>query len=293
MDRRKRNITALGALITLATVVFVWGFYYLLGNPFLTGGMDLVVRVEDGAGVKRGDRVFLSGVDIGTVQSVDLTMDGGVVIDIRVRSDLALPTDTRARVTGDVFGAHTVQLVPGTAMLRLEEKDTIRGAAQPQLTDLAANLGRQATSILDAADSLLSPDAVTDLRTTTSILPSTALELRAALSELRLAASALRATAEGLAEARTGQAVTAAVNDVERSAEALTSAVAGLEASLNRSLGSLESVLAKVDSGEGTLGRLVNDPSLFVEFNNTLREMRMLASDIRERPGRYINLRIF
>jgi phospholipid/cholesterol/gamma-HCH transport system substrate-binding protein len=62
---------------------------------------------------------------------------------------------------------------------------------------------------------------------------------------------------------------------------------------MERSLGSFASVLDKIDQGRGTLGRLVNDPSLYVELNQTLREMSQLAADIRERPSRYINLRIF
>jgi hypothetical protein len=32
---------------------------------------------------------------------------------------------------------------------------------------------------------------------------------------------------------------------------------------------------------------------MYNELNNTLREMRALATDIRERPGRYINVRVF
>src|SRR5262245_28057809 len=58
-DKRKRNVAALGALTVLAVAVFFWGFYYLLGNPVFKGGMDVVVTLEHGAGIKRGDRVLL------------------------------------------------------------------------------------------------------------------------------------------------------------------------------------------------------------------------------------------
>jgi len=293
MDRRKRNITAVGLLTVVATVVFFWGLYYLLGNEFLAGGQDLVVALDDGAGLKRGDRVYLNGVDVGTVQDVDLDVTGGVIVKIRVRSQLALPRDTRATVMGDVFGAHTMDLQPGNAMLRLEPGDTIRGEAVPQITKLAADLGEHAQAVLRGVDSLLSPTAVGDVHATASILPSGVAELRAAFTELRLAAEAMRRTADGVADARTGQAVTSAVNEIERSAQAMTSAIATFDARLARSLGSFESVLAKIDQGNGTLGKLVNDSSLYVEFSSTLREMRMLATDIRERPGRYISIRIF
>ncbi|MGD8277637.1 MAG: MlaD family protein [Gemmatimonadota bacterium] len=289
MRRRTRNITALGALTLLAAALFVWGMNYLLGNPILQGGMDLAVRLDDGAGLKRGDRVHVQGVEIGTVRNVNLTDGRTVVVDVRIQGNLALPTDTRATVQGDVFGAHTIELQPGVSLLRLGSGDTIQGGAAPQITDIAANLSEKAEAVLTGVDSLLSPKALSDVHATAAVLPESAAELRAAFMELRAAAAALRRTAEGVEEARTGDAVAGAVAEVERSAEALTAAVEKVD----RSFDVLSSVLAKIDRGEGTLGRLVNDSSLYVGFTQAVREMGLLAADIRERPGRYINLRIF
>jgi phospholipid/cholesterol/gamma-HCH transport system substrate-binding protein len=186
-----------------------------------------------------------------------------------------------------------MDLKPGAALLRMEDGDTLHGAATPQITQLAADLGAKASSALNAFDSLLSPQAVRDVQATAAVLPASAAELRAALSELKLTAAALRRTAEGVAEAETGAAVTSAVNEVEKSARALTTAIGTIEGSFARSLGSFETVMARIDRGDGTLGRLVNDSTLYVEMSNTLREMRMLAGDIRERPGRYFTVRIF
>ena len=64
-------------------------------------------------------------------------------------------------------------------------------------------------------------------------------------------------------------------------------------ASMERSLTTMDSVMTKIDRGTGTLGLLVNDSSLYYTLHETLREFGALAADIRERPERYINLRIF
>jgi phospholipid/cholesterol/gamma-HCH transport system substrate-binding protein len=296
MDKRKRNITALGLLTIVAAVVFFWGLYYLLGNPVLKGGMDVVVMLDNGAGLKRGDRVQLQGVEVGSVRSIRLAPTGGVTAELRLNDNIVLPADTRVTVRGDVFGAHTVDIVPGAALVKLEEGDTIRGIATPALPDLAAGLSEQARSVLSAADSLLSPAAVRDVHATAEVLPESARELRAAFAELRLAAAALRRTAEGVETAETGVAVSRAVSEVERTAQALTAAANSMQLSLStmhEGLGSFASVMAKIDDGQGTLGRLVNDSSLYMEFNQTLREIGALTTDIRERPTRYINLRIF
>jgi phospholipid/cholesterol/gamma-HCH transport system substrate-binding protein len=293
MDKRVRNVTALGLLTIVAVVVGIWGVYFLMGTPFWKNNLEVALVLENGAGLKRGDRVLVQGVQVGTVRSVDLSPAAEVVVVTRLRSDLSLPADTRATVMGDVFGAHTVDLYPGRALVRLERGDTIRGTASPQLTDLAADLSMRAQSVLTAADSLLSPRALADVHATVAVLPATAQELRAAFQEFRLAAAALKRTAEELETAGAGATVVAAVDEMvgemKESARALTTAAS----SMGRSLDTFSSVLGKIDNGEGTLGRLVNDPSLYNEFHQTLREVGALATDIRERPRRYISLRLF
>jgi phospholipid/cholesterol/gamma-HCH transport system substrate-binding protein len=291
MDKRKRrNLIAVGLLTVVATIIFFWGLFWMLGTPVFRGGMDVTVLLSDGGGLKRSDRVQLQGVQVGTVRSIELHPRGGVIVDLRLdREDLALPTDTRVVVTGDVFGAHTVDLIPGTSGISISPGDTLRGAASPQLSQIATDLGSRVESVLVSADRLLSAEAVADVHATASVLPESARELRAAFAELRLASIALRRTAENVQGAEAGTALRGAISEVERSAQALTSAAGRME----ESLGSFASVMSKIDNGSGTLGRLVNDESMYDELNNTLREMRALTADIRERPSRYINVRIF
>jgi phospholipid/cholesterol/gamma-HCH transport system substrate-binding protein len=289
MENTKRNVAALGALTILAVIMFVFGLYYLLGSPLLKGGMDVVVMLESGGGLKRGDRVTLQGVNVGSVRSVALNGPQGVTAVLRLDDDLPLPADTRASVIGDVFGAHSVELLPGTAMVKLEAGDTLRGMNMPALAQSAAELSTTARNVLIRADSLLSPQAVRDIHETTSILPGSAEQLRAAFIELRLAAAALKRTTESLDEAKTGPALAAAIGRIDESARAMSAVAAQME----RSLGPLQSVFNKVDQGQGTLGKLVNDTSLYAELNGAARELRALATDIKANPKRYITVEIF
>lgn len=289
MDKRKRNLVTVGLLTVVAAVLFVWGLYWMLGTPVLRGGMDVTVVLDDGGGLKRSDRVQVQGVQIGMVRSVQLDPRGGVIVELRLDDNLALPTDTRAVVSGDVFGAHVVELIPGEALVSLTPNDTITGGTAPQLSTLASDLSTRVNSVLSSADALLSPEAVRDVHATASVLPAGARELQAAFAEMRLASAALRRTAENVEDAQTGTALSSALAEVEQSALALTSAAGRMEESLS----SFASVMNKVDSGSGTLGRLVNDETVYNELSSTLREVRALAADIRERPGRYINVRIF
>jgi phospholipid/cholesterol/gamma-HCH transport system substrate-binding protein len=289
MEIRGRNVTALGLLVLAAAVLFTWGMFFLQGRPVLGGGLQVLVVLEDGAGLKRGDRVQLQGVEVGAVRSVRLEAPGRVLAELVVDGDLKLPADTRAWVVGDVFGAHMVELVPGTAMVKLEAGDTIRGEAAPAFPAMMAELGGKARTVLARADSLLSPAAIRDMHATAAVLPASAQELRAAFVELRRAAESLRRSTEAAESAGAGPALASALWEIEASAKSFSAAADAME----RSLGSLASVLAKVDAGEGTLGRLVNDSTLYGELHGAIREMRELAADIRERPERYVRIKIF
>jgi phospholipid/cholesterol/gamma-HCH transport system substrate-binding protein len=289
MENTRRNVAALGLLTIVAVALFIFGLYYLLGSPLLKGGMDVVVMLESGGGLKRGDRVTLQGVNVGAVRSVRLNGPQGVTATLRLNDDLPLAADTRASVRGDVFGAHTVELVPGTAMVKLEAGDTLRGMNEQALAEAASELSVTARNVLERAESLLSPQAVSDIHATTSVMPGSAQQLRAAFIEFRLAAAALKRTTESLDEAKTGPALSAAIGRIDESARAMSAVAVQME----RSLAPLQSVFAKVDQGRGTLGRLVNDTSLYAELHGAARELRALATDIKANPKRYVNVEIF
>jgi phospholipid/cholesterol/gamma-HCH transport system substrate-binding protein len=295
MDKTKRNVAALGLLTIVAVAVFFWGLYYLLGSPLVRGGMDVMVALESGGGMKRGDRVTLQGVEIGSVKEIDL-VSKGVVATLRLNGSYPLPADSKATLTGDVFGAHTLELIPGDGNVKLEKGDTIRGMNARQLTDAAVELSAQARDVLNRTNLLLSPEAVANLHATAAVLPSSAEQLRSAFAELRMASAALRRTAEGLEEAKTGQQLNAAIGRVDSTARALASVANSVDRSLgtlDRSLGSLQSVFSKIDRGDGTLGRLVNDTSLYSNLNGAARDIRALATDMKANPKRYLTVDVF
>jgi phospholipid/cholesterol/gamma-HCH transport system substrate-binding protein len=56
---------------------------------------------------------------------------------------------------------------------------------------------------------------------------------------------------------------------------------------------SLNSVLAKIKNGEGTLGKLVQDERLYNHMDSLSMNLNLLVKDLRENPQRYVRLSLF
>jgi len=73
-------------------------------------------------------------------------------------------------------------------------------------------------------------------------------------------------------------------------------AEANIPATFNRAnstLDELETILAKINDGEGTIGMLMHNDTLYFELNKTAEELNMLLKDIRENPKRYVKFSVF
>jgi phospholipid/cholesterol/gamma-HCH transport system substrate-binding protein len=77
-----------------------------------------------------------------------------------------------------------------------------------------------------------------------------------------------------------------AVGAVANSLTALTSDLQGTTARLN-------GVLQKLESGEGSAGRLVNDPGLYTDVRALVQRLDSLTADFQKNPKKYINVKVF
>jgi phospholipid/cholesterol/gamma-HCH transport system substrate-binding protein len=118
---------------------------------------------------------------------------------------------------------------------------------------------------------------------------------RTALSAERLAARIDTSTASG--------EVRQIVDDIARAAAELrqtTAQIQTLSQQFARSQGRLDtflangdSILLKINAGQGSLGLLVNDPGLYHNSDSLVTQLRQLVNDIHTNPGKYVSVRLF
>jgi phospholipid/cholesterol/gamma-HCH transport system substrate-binding protein len=268
---------------------------FLLTDPSTFRGRYLVTtEVEDAGGIRRGDPVQMKGVNIGRVQGFSLE-PGGVLITLELEGEWRIPVDSRTQlVSSGILGGRTVEVVSGTSSQMLRAGGSLPGANMPGLLDFPPELGQSAEEVLGRIQTLLDDPTV-------EAVQSGAVELRALLARLssladeqgeevaRLTAS-LNRSAQGL-ETAAGSG-----EDFARAVARADSALATAQEtsrSLRSASASLETILQRMEAGEGTLGQLSTDSTLYETLASAAESIRALAEDLRLNPGRYVKIEIF
>ena len=279
------------------------GIVALLAGVAWVAGLDLGgdrygfhVLAPRASQVSQGSRVYLHGVDVGSVEGVRLADGDGVLLDLRVSGSVELPADSRAVIKPSGFlGTQMVELMPGGAGETVARGDTIAGGTGRDLQSLASDLGGTAEEVLDRTARLLSDSTIRAVESGAGDLAGTLEQTRAMVREERETVGRLleelRATASNLDRATSGPALERTVARMDSLTAELAEAGEGLTASSR----SLASVLEKADAGEGTLGKLVNDDRLYERMSaaaenlqRASEEVALLSQDLRENPRKYL-----
>lgn len=151
--------------------------------------------------------------------------------------------------------------------------------------------------------SVLSGDLSRTIKAQSRNLDSIALDVRAGAQDLAVTTAALRRTMSRADSATSSEQVQRIVAETERATKnireaserinALTLALQGTEANVRGVVVKADGILGKLDRGEGSLGLLLNDRSLYQHSDSLLIDLRSLLADFRKSPKKYINLSVF
>jgi len=176
---------------------------------------------------------------------------------------------------------------------------TVAGRVEVAFDDQAARELRG--SIRNVAD--LSTTLSSVVRTHASDLDVLSAELRKAIETLNRTANSVQTTAGRVDSVTTSPQVRAIVTDVAAASTELRHAAtqvndlsrrfATSQTRLDAVLATGDSLLSKINSGQGSLGLFVNDPSMYRRTDSLLTQLRALAADIQANPKKYISVRIF
>jgi phospholipid/cholesterol/gamma-HCH transport system substrate-binding protein len=249
-------------------------------NPFKTRGYVLKALVPTAAGLQPGSSVEMAGVRIGAINEVGVH-PGGALLEIGMDPVYQLPIDSMVQVTSrGMLGDTVLKVISGVSDTMAPPGFELKALAPPPtLPELQAQIGGVAEdlkvitgslrSILSSEHTLGSIDAIlSNVQAFTHELSGIARDNRGNLDEV---IENMRVLSEQLA-------LLAA--DVRPEVKSELLAIRAATDTLNRSLESVESIAAKIDRGEGSIGMLINDDRLAVSLTETVEEVGNLIDSV-------------
>lgn len=290
MDLHYKQELQVGFLVISAVFLLVVGMVWLSGRSVF-GGRTVMFDVQFGSiqGLSQGDPVHMLGVRVGRVAGVSIEGVEQVVIRLEVNRDYRPRTDARVGVKSlDFLGAKFVDYHPGTTGELLDEGAVIAGDSEADIAATAAGLADGMTELVDRGTELISPEMVEQVHNTLAAAER-ALNVVAEAGEGNLVGDAsqtfasLRSVAQRIDSTLANPAIDESISQLDELVDGLGDMVEGFTL-LSTSLGS---VMAKIDQGQGSIGRAINDSTLYYDVHEVLQSLNELLQDIKENPGRY------
>lgn len=327
----RRNEVVVGAVILAGIALIVFGTIWLSETRLGVEERVVTARFREVGQLLEGNNAKFRGVPIGRVEEVALEADGGaVLVSFTIDPDVVLPADAVVILSPEsMFGDWQAEIIsrsqfPRYTYTEAPEPGILPGYTLPDISRLTAVADRIAENIAVLTDRIgiaFTEETARNIREAIENFQQVSAELTGLVeaqgrtveeigAELQVATQALAAAAEN---ARAAFAeVEAAIDEGElqgivgnarlASARLDTLAVTLLATSqqlqsavvsADSFFGPAEDVMSRIARGEGTLGRLVQDTSLFNELVQTNQTLQMLLADIQQNPKKYINLRVF
>jgi phospholipid/cholesterol/gamma-HCH transport system substrate-binding protein len=299
---KKRDDVLVGIVMAVAVIVAIVGSLWLARGG-LSKGYPLYAKFPWSSGLKQGQPVLLAGVNVGYVDEVDLRNDGTVLTTFRVGKEYKVPRGTVATVVANgIFGDMAIALTPkGPNPSSIPAGDTVPvGPSAPGIAQITGKADSIATSVNAMTTALnrqfIESGGVEDLRKTMASTNQLMLNFNRLVSQFSTIAAEqnrqLTMTQASLRRATSG-VDSAKIDSTLTNLRSTSANMAQLTSDFRATSTKLDSILVKMNSGNGSVGLALNDPGAYNDLRSTIQHMDSIMVDLKKNPKKYINLRIF
>ena len=292
-----------GIIVIGGVLLFVMGFSYLKSTPLFDNSKTMYAVYPNVGGLQAGTVVSINGYGVGKVNDIQFMDEkGNLVVTFTVSSDFKFSKFSKVELydTG-IIGGKGLQITPildGSP--DAQSGDTLLTETRPGLTELAQQkltplFRKVEAAVMDADSVLINVNNVLDERTKRDLQESIH-GLNALMASLNGSASTL----DNILKKNEGS-LDSSLRNFEKLTENFSTLATSLNnsglvntiASLETTVASLNNVITKLEKGDGTIGKLMDDKELYTNLNNASRELDLLLQDFRLNPKRYVNVSVF
>lgn len=284
-------------IYAVVVLLCAWaGIRFLSGLDVLGRSRSYNAHYESVTGLQDAAAVLINGVKVGQVTGVEVNLEkGGVDVKLSVDSKFDLPADSRALMfSAGLMGGKSIEIKLGESKEMLANGDTIQTGVTLDMFDTLANeLGDVKVKVTELIDNLNQTISGVDslIDDNSKNLTKMIANLNSVMADLKK--SNIVGNIDGFCATlnQNGSKLEGIITDLNTITKALNDEKSGekLAAAINE----VNALLAKVNSGAGSIGNLVSDDKLYKELAQASQNLSLLLADLKENPKRYINVTVF
>lgn len=302
MAAKKKSIipdeAKIGMAFLLAIIVFVFGLFYLKDWRIAGGTYLMTATFDNATGVKRSDPLLLGGIRIGKVEEVSLQNQIPSVL-IRVDEPYYLPVDSRIEVISrSVMGEKALTVHKGVSDVLIKDGGSLEGFSSPDLSAMMTQVDSVSVSVkalLNNANTFLDPDLKGSIQGSLSNFQELTQQMKTTLTRESRQIHQVMANMDSVLNniqdisGSEKEKISTMMTNLERMSGELNTLVDRL----HRSTTSLDNILARIEKGEGTVGKLLQDDKLYEDMDRLFVNLDGLVTDLKENPKKYLSIEIF
>jgi len=295
-----------GVISVAIIALFIWGYNFMKGENLFDGASrTYFAEYNDIQGLNTASAVTINGFKVGKVIAIKFNEDtskrGTLVVEFGVDNDFEFSKNSVAKIySASLMGGQSLAIVPSYEGETAISGDFLRGTVESDMVSSLKNqlgpLQSKLESVIVNADSLLVGfNQILDKKSRESLHKAIA-SLDKTMNNFEQVSSSL----DQLLDDNKGKLDTSLSNlavmtdNFAKISDSLSNANLGQTmAKLETTVTSLNAVLGKIEKGEGTVGKLMNDEALYTNLENASKELEELLREVKEHPSRFVHLSLF
>lgn len=308
----------IGIVVICAIAAFLWGINFLKGTNLFSHKYYLYAVYPKIDNLIPANPLLINGFKVGQVNEVSLYQQGGqnrVLVKFLLTEDVKIPKNSIAKaISSDLLGSKAVEIIFSNEAEMVKSGDTLIAAAEEgfkeSLDKRIAPIQAKAENLINSMDSVMTvvslilntktrdnlDKSFESVRKAILTLEQTAYKLDDLVGSEKVKISSVLSNLNQITSNlnKNGQRIDNIISNVSSMTDSLAKAqLKDAIANADKSMKELNILLAKINEGQGTIGKLAKNDSLYNNLNKSSEDLDKLLKDLRLNPERYIHFSVF
>lgn len=290
-------------LVVSAILLFIWGYSFLKGRDLFVNYKTFYVTYDNVEGLANSALVTLNGLVVGKVNSITIdSTTGKLLVELQLKTDFPISKSSIASIYEPGFiGGKQIAIYPNYEDKNLAvDGDKLLGNVKLGLTSSIGEklvpiqvklekLMQNADVLITGINNVLDKKTQEDLKISLSELSKTMVEFHKASASVNTLLDDNKTQIKGIVTN-----FNKVSTDFSKISDSLAKADLGKTVkNLQKTLASVDQIMNDLQSGKGTMGKMLHDEVLYTNLTKTSKELELLLQDVRLYPIRYVNVSLF